>query len=199
MKYADVLNFPSESLYDTAYWDNFLSDEQLAYLNRLADEASVDAGIGLNEEHAINPCVRSSRIAWLPRTVETDSVWDNVAHAVSRVNATYFQYKLDGFFEPGQITRYSADMAGHYDWHRDSDLRQTGVLRKLSCAILLNDPSEFTGGSFLVKAESDTPVEMEQRRGRMWCFPSWMLHKVSQVTAGSRKSLIFWVGGPPFR
>jgi len=199
MKYASVRNLPSASLATTAYWENFLDADQLDYLCKLVDAATEPGGIGATDHPVVDASVRRSCIAWLERNHETDAIWERVADAVSRANATYFQYALDGFFEPGQLTRYDAEVSGHYDWHQDVILESSGVMRKLSCALLLNDPSEFTGGEFLLKANSDAPDVVEQKRGRMWCFPAWMLHKVTPVTSGRRKTLVFWVGGPPFR
>jgi PKHD-type hydroxylase len=73
------------------------------------------------------------------------------------------------------------------------------VPRKLSMSLLLSDPSEFEGGEFEVKTDSDIPINLEQKRGRAWFFPSWALHRVTPVTKGVRKSLVLWVGGPPFK
>ena len=66
-------------------------------------------------------------------------------------------------------------------------------------ALLLNDPSEFEGGKFKIKTNSDSEQELELKKGRAWFFPSWTLHKVTPVTKGVRKSLVVWVGGPSFK
>jgi PKHD-type hydroxylase len=33
----------------------------------------------------------------------------------------------------------------------------------------------------------------------MTIFPSCIMHRVTPVTKGVRKSLVFWVGGTPYR
>jgi PKHD-type hydroxylase len=63
----------------------------------------------------------------------------------------------------------------------------------------LNDPKEFKGGDFQLMVDSDTPVTVEQKKGRAWFFPSYTLHRVTPVTEGERKSLVLWIGGPAFR
>ena len=38
----------------------------------------------------------------------------------------------------------------------------------------------------------------ELKKGAMILFPSFLLHKVSPVTKGTRNSLVGWVRGPNF-
>ena len=71
--------------------------------------------------------------------------------------------------------------------------------RKLSLSMLLSDPSEFEGGEFQVKTDDDNVKQLETVKGRAWFFPSYTLHRVAPVTKGVRRSLVLWVGGPPFR
>jgi PKHD-type hydroxylase len=65
--------------------------------------------------------------------------------------------------------------------------------------MLLSDPSEFEGGELQVKPYSDEVQTLEIKKGRAWFFPSYMLHKVTPVTKGTRRSLVLWVGGPAFK
>jgi PKHD-type hydroxylase len=66
-------------------------------------------------------------------------------------------------------------------------------------ALLLNNPEDFEGGEFQVKADSDVSKNLELKKGRAWFFPSWVLHRVAPVTKGVRKSLVVWAGGPSFK
>jgi PKHD-type hydroxylase len=66
-------------------------------------------------------------------------------------------------------------------------------------SLLLSDPSEFEGGELQVKTDSDEAITLEATQGRAWFFPSWALHRVTPVTKGVRRSLVIWVGGPPFK
>jgi PKHD-type hydroxylase len=38
-----------------------------------------------------------------------------------------------------------------------------------------------------------------RQKGSALLFPSYMLHRVTPVTSGTRKSLVLWVGGNPYR
>ena len=46
---------------------------------------------------------------------------------------------------------------------------------------------------------SKDPEQVQQKLGRLLAFPSHMLHRVTPVTKGIRKSLVFWVIGPKFK
>jgi PKHD-type hydroxylase len=42
-------------------------------------------------------------------------------------------------------------------------------------------------------------VPAEKKKGSVLLFPSWILHRVTPVTKGVRKSIVVWVTGPKFR
>ena len=73
--------------------------------------------------------------------------------------------------------------------------------RKLSVVFLLNQPNvDFKGGDFQIcLGLQETPVNVEMKKGRMIAFPSFLIHKVTEVTEGIRKSIAIWVTGPKFK
>jgi PKHD-type hydroxylase len=70
--------------------------------------------------------------------------------------------------------------------------------RKLSFSLILSNPDEYTGGDFeiLISRKSDS---VTQTRGRVIAFPSFIMHRVSPLTSGVRKSIVFWALGPKFK
>ena len=89
---------------------------------------------------------------------------------------------------------YTAENQGKYDWHLDvgkDDISR----RKLSAVVLLSDPSEFDGGELQIMTSKD-PKTVPLKRGSIVFFPSFLLHRVTPVTRGERRSLVFWVEGP---
>jgi PKHD-type hydroxylase len=50
--------------------------------------------------------------------------------------------------------------------------------------------------NFLTNDEART---LKMTKGMAWFFPSYMLHRVTPVTKGVRRSLVLWVGGPEFK
>jgi PKHD-type hydroxylase len=68
--------------------------------------------------------------------------------------------------------------------------------------MVLSDPSEYEGGQFQMQTgspEEDKLMTVEQLKGRVIGFPSFLLHRVTPVTKGTRKSLVIWVEGPKFK
>jgi len=114
--------------------------------------------------------------------------------------------------ESCQFTEYKKGQ--FYDWHCDSyeepynnpeNLNTHGKYRKLSMTISLSDPSEYKGGDlefdFRNTDEVSQPRICEEIRakGSVVVFPSFVWHRVTPVTKGTRHSLVCWNLGYPFR
>lgn len=192
-------NIPGKD--NLAYWEEFLSDEDINLLLAQPEWLNVQAGCigGGGGDRAINLDIRASQIAWIGIKPELTHIWQKFADAVAEVNSRYFHFDIIGFHEPMQLGLYTGEQQGHYNWHTDSAPNDRNVPRKLSLAMLLSDPSEFEGGEFQVKTSSDEVQTLECKKGRAWFFPSYTLHRVAPVTKGIRRSLVLWVGGPAFR
>jgi len=65
--------------------------------------------------------------------------------------------------------------------------------RKLSMTVNLND--DFEGGDLILYKG----LSIQQKKGNITFFPSYLPHKVTPVTKGTRYSLVMWFLGPPLR
>ena len=85
-----------------------------------------------------------------------------------------------------------------------------GKIRKLSVTISLNDPDEYDGGNLEFDFRNQRDWERNKKskikacteirpRGSIIVFPSFVWHRVSPVTRGTRYSLVIWNLGYPFR
>ena len=186
---------------EMAYWDNFLSNEEINFILSQPEWLYTEQGsIGGSDGNSfVNKEIRSSNVAWIDGRPEMAPIWNKLSNVVAEVNRRYFNFDLTGFYEPMQLGVYSAKNGGHYDWHVDGSSKDISAPRKLSMSLLLSDTSEFEGGQFQVKTVTDDAQTLETKRGRAWFFPSYMLHRVTPVTKGVRRSLVVWVGGPPFK
>lgn len=181
----------------SAYWEGFLTDEEINYLanvNNWSNIAPAQIGSGVTNQN-----IRSTKISWLELSNENKDIWNKLAKVIAEVNSRYFHFDLTGFYEPIQLGIYTAEDKGHYDWHVDMFTGNKNAPRKLSMVLMLSDPSEFEGGELLLKSDSDEYRSLSLAKGRAWFFPSYMLHKVTPVTKGTRKTLVLWVGGPQFK
>ena len=118
--------------------------------------------------------------------------------------------------EDCQVTRYTKD--GFYSWHKDgigSHLCDSydkfiylhfyrnlynkflkGNVRKLSMTIVLND--DYEDGNFEIAHLPDEEKIPRLKEGSIIVFPSFLEHRVTPVTKGTRYSLVAWFVGPPF-
>ena len=103
---------------------------------------------------------------------------------------------MRGALEDFQFTVYHASEGGHYDWHIDWGLAQ--VQRKLSASLQLSDPAQYEGCD--LQFQGMRQVEAAPRdRGAVIVFPSFILHRVTPISSGTRKSLVVWASGPKFK
>jgi PKHD-type hydroxylase len=70
--------------------------------------------------------------------------------------------------------------------------------RKLSLVLQLSDPSEYEGGE-LQTMSGPNHCAVDRQKGLIAAFPSYMLHRVTPVTKGTRYSLVVWICGPSFK
>jgi PKHD-type hydroxylase len=181
----------------SAYWEGFLTEEEINYLANISNWSNIaPAQIGSG---VINQNIRSTKVSWLELSNENKDIWNKLAKVVAEVNSRYFHFDLTGFYEPIQLGIYTAEDKGHYDWHIDMSTSNKTPPRKLSMVLMLSDSSEYEGGDLLLKPHSDQIQKLDMVKGRAWFFPSYMLHKVTPVTKGIRKTLVLWVGGPAFK
>jgi PKHD-type hydroxylase len=195
-----VPSFAIPNSESVAYWENFLTPEEINLLLAQPEWLNMQDGvIRTGEQTPVNDAtIRKTKVAWLDTKPELETIWGKFASITAEVNAQFFHFDLDGFYEPMQICLYEEQTLGHYDWHTDWASKSTGVQRKLSMALLLNDVAEFEGGELQIKQVSDVAQTLECKKGRAWFFPSYTLHRVTPVTKGIRRSLVLWCGGKPF-
>jgi PKHD-type hydroxylase len=184
-----------------AYWENGFSQAEITRIRMMGDRdisatTSNQALIGAGQE---NPDIRRSKLAWFNLNEETTWLYDKLGYVVRQVNGQYFQFNLTGFAEPFQYTVYNGTERSHYDWHMDKGYADNGAApRKLSLVLMLSDPDEYEGGE-LELMTGPQPSKVANTQGLIHLFPSWVLHRVTPVTKGTRRSLVVWVCGPRFR
>ncbi len=141
--------------------------------------------------------IRKSKITFLPKNDQCKFLYDRLLQDVLHINRENFGFENISIFEETQYGEYYGD-GGHYTWHTDAEIngQNNGIVRKISVSILLNDPSEFDGGDFELLTEGrKAPLE----KGDAVFFASFLIHRVTPVTRGVRKSLVQWFAGPPFK
>ena len=185
------------TLVNYAYWkwDAVLSKEFCRSVLEQIDWAAAEtATIGGDVKYIVDPKIRRTDVIWQP-SIQPIGCVSKCYMEIANQSAEW-SYSLSGQ-EDTQIGRYKSTDEGYYDWHIDAAAPKNGVQRKLSCVILLNDPSEFEGGILQFKGMEDQNVLDKQ--GSIIVFPSFIEHKVTPVTKGVRYSAVTWASGPSFR
>jgi len=146
----------------------------------------------------VNPPYRNAALRWLH---PQNAAWafERLDRVVTALNDRWFGLELAGFHDPLQLTRYDAGDCGHYDWHTDRGSFINGnPPRKLTVVVQLTDPADYSGGDLELLFARE-PLRADRACGSVHVFPSFVLHRVTPVTAGTRLSLVGWVVGPRFR
>ena len=156
--------------------------------------ALIKAPLGGRTEGDPYEHIRISRVAAIRQDPQIMWLYERIASVVRTLNRTY-QFDLRGFHEALQYTVYHDREGGHFDWHIDQGPQPP---RKLSLTLQLTDPSRYEGGDLQFNTGTK-PVTAPKDRGVAIAFPSFVLHRVTPVTAGTRKALVAWVTGPSFK
>ena len=75
------------------------------------------------------------------------------------------------------------------------------ILEKLSLTLQLSDGSEYEGGNFELNdgTGQGLPYDALRKKGSVLIFPSFLMHRVTPVTSGVRKTIVAWFEGRQFK
>jgi PKHD-type hydroxylase len=171
-----------------------IPDETIDNLVKILDTKElIDGQVG-DAGGIVNKTKRSAKIFWLPKTDEFLEIYKIMSDFILKCNQEFYGFRLSHISENLQYTVYTADDQGHYDWH--IDMGPEKARRKLSLVCQLSDPSEYEGGELQINTGQIMVPEKE--KGTVILFPSYLLHRVTPVTKGTRRSLVLWIEGPAF-
>ena len=145
-----------------------------------------------------SPALRSAKVAWLDDIPAATWVLQAMIAQVAKANRTAFNFDLTEFGESPQVARYDAAGADHFDWHSDIGAGVWAAQRKLTIVVQLSDPADYEGGLLQLRPDSQI-TDAAPTRGTATIFPSFVLHRVTPVTRGTRWSLTLWAHGRAFR
>lgn len=138
--------------------------------------------------------IRKSKVSWIKDVRILNLLHDFVDIA----NKNTFKVNIHKQAQM-QFTEYLASEGGHYNWHHDIDWnRNDGFDRKLSVTVQLSNYDEYEGGDFTF-SECESPNKEAKEKGTVLIFPSYLQHKVSPITKGTRRSLVAWFEGPKWQ
>ncbi len=139
---------------------------------------------------------RDSQIARFGKTDSTSWIYDRIFDVVGPLNRETWRFDLAG----AEVLQYASySVGGHYDWHLDLGVSHPFTMRKVTVAVQLSDPASYDGGDFEALYGMQTDVAPRDLGGVI-VFPSYVLHRITPVTRGIRRSLNAWIHGEvPFK
>ena len=173
-------------------WQSALSKEQIIEILNLVDNNSLLNAPVFSSSKSIQK-KRSSKIYWINESWVQKLLWEYIVEA----NKKTFHVDVINQSEI-QFTEYRSDEGGKYDWHHDVNWNaQEGLDRKLSISIQLSDKTDYEGGDFEFE-EIKSSMDFKAI-GTIIIFPSYLRHRVTKVTSGTRRSLVAWFYGPNWK
>ena len=177
--------------------EKFFNKEERNKIQELVDSLEFENAkiVSDGEGNQFDESYRKSNVKWIYFSEESSWLFIKLMKLIQITNNSNWNFDLIMAKEPIQYTEYTDD--GHYDWHIDAGGGYMNQ-RKVSLSVLLSDPDEYEGGDLQIWPGGEIRTA-ERILGGVTLFPSCLLHRVTPVTKGVRKSLVFWVGGVPYR
>lgn len=180
-------------------WSGVLDDSTVSEIITECEYYSPqDATIGLGGDTS-NDNYRVSEVRWIDKNdVNSKFIADLIWNYSSEANRNAFGFDI-AMVNEIQYTIYHGSNQGKYDWHFDTFwANPTAFDRKISIIIQLSDDSDYEGGNFELDSQYQQPKNL-RTKGTILAFPSFISHRVTPVTKGTRKSLVAWIEGPKFK
>jgi PKHD-type hydroxylase len=178
------------------YFTDAFTPEELVKIIEIGDKLPKQKATTVgNDSEEIESSYRLSEISWIPDNPETEWIYEKISDYAKTANEAMWNFDIWGYQDLLQYTKYY-DNGGHYDWH--ADLGPGISNRKLSCVLQLSTPEEYEGGE-LEMNPGGSIMSVPKGLGTLCFFPSFLLHRVTPLTSGTRKSLVTWLCGANLR
>ena len=177
-------------------WEDAFSTAEIDAIEKYGDGLTQQKA-DLSGRRAGYDNIRITNVAWIERNSETSWLTARLEEIVLRLNSQFFGYELYGLAESFQYTIYHGGEGGHFDWHKDHGNAQEEP-RKISLSLQLSDSSSYEGCALELHSSGSVQAA-PKKRGTLIAFPSYVLHRVTPIRSGMRKSLVVWAAGPEFR
>jgi len=177
------------------YYTNAFTLEELDTIKTIGNSyPKQSAEVGGGEDSQVSD-YRKSEISWIPEEPNNQWVYDKIAQYAISANKEMWNFDIWGYHDALQFTNYYGD-GGHYDWH--ADLGPGISNRKLSVVLQLSDPKDYVGGELQMNTGGGI-TSVAKEYGSLCFFPSFVLHRVTPLTSGTRTSLVTWLCGANLR
>jgi PKHD-type hydroxylase len=187
----------NDQLNSVFHYKDFLTPSECQHLIDYGEALGLEPSKILNDsehdEYVVSE-VRKAKMTSFHITEELKPIFDRIQQLTEICNEQ-FNFHLTGMFEALQFVRY--EEGDGYGWHKDVGPGQLSM-RKIAVVIHLSTPGDFEGGNLQTMKEG-VPANCEWARGSATIMPAYETHRVTEITKGTRYSLMCWVSGHPFK
>jgi PKHD-type hydroxylase len=183
-------------------WPEQFTEQEIVELNKAIENNVV--GIEDKNSNAYQKKKNISSVEYVPYGKIKHLISDLVHQAYQVANLD-FGYQTFGPHDDIylNLNTYDSDTQDDFPWHIDQSTQPTNDIKLTLVINLSTEP--FTGGEFQLTAPSNTlgeprgmKIPLLSEPGSAFMFKSHILHKVTPVTSGTRKSLTMFIHGPKF-
>lgn len=150
-------------------------------------------------DESVNTNIRNTEVSFFYNKNPVQDLMQKIVDKMIEISINYYGCNLKNV-EAIQYTKYTKDM--FYTWHTDSAVSlEQKITRDISASLILSHKEEHEGGSLQmilneVCIDKDNVLSphdvVNQEQGTLIIFPSNVLHQVTPITLGTRKSLVAW-------
>ena len=137
--------------------------------------------------------IRSGKVKGLIPDEDNKWLYERIAALFNDFNDKVVHQDWTGYIECIQFAEY--EVGDHYDWHFDYGNAFSN--RKISFILQLSDPNDYDGCNLEIMGAPYEPKTKE--RGTLIMFPSYVRHRITHITRGTRYCVVGWVHGPHFK
>ncbi len=183
------------------YWKNVFDDKMIKDLTDMvyANYKFEKGKTGTEELGNVTDSYRTNNrdIAYINPQPYSKWLYDLLFPLALEANEKAFHFDIDIVTDSIHYVIYPED-GGHLDWHMDVGAHGVNK-RKLAMTVQLSDSSDYEGGDFQIWMGGEDYLTVPREKGDVIVFPSFCMHRVTPITRGERRCLVFWTGGRPFR
>ena len=188
----------SNHLINTLYVKHkFFNDDHVReILKEVKDELWIDSE-GVNPD--TGESIKSKHRICQGQTIPNNFPMLNLLDVINQFNSQYWKFNLHGVDESKDYPSvYKYGVGGHFDWH--IDMSTAISTRKLAFSIQLSDPKDYEGGDLqFYDGSSPTSDAQLREKGSLIIFPSFVWHRVTPITKGTRYVVVGWIHGETFK
>lgn len=176
------------------YWyKNFFNKDECKTISHFLKKSAAD-GIDSPSETATKK-TKVKVVSW-PKAKTLLYRVEDIVDYVNQRNFGFDTYQLTSQ-DFVNYNVYESSNQGKYDWHKDAVLGKNYDLKLTAIVNISTEP--YSGGDFELFLNEPIKIEELSEPGSILIFPSYFMHRVTEMISGHRETVSIWFHGPTFR